>query len=292
MENYIGKICPYCKVALAESDDVVVCSQCEMPHHRDCWIENQGCTTFGCNGSIQGVPRAEFDIASNVATPKFNQASSAGTTSAATYYMQPADSQAADIGLHTLYCNHCGTLVGENTKKCPKCGKTVSRKKGGVAWIIISVILLISGVSLGIYEYNVIDGLNATIAKQSTEIQKLEKTVDDYKEKADDYDEIKRACSSGNIGSGSSSFYVSQGIVVMRKNDSQKAISITAAYSGHTTIYSDTSGTSAYVDFKYSSWSGNTTTLLISPIRKGVTTVTFSNSRSSHEFKLIVVVTD
>ena len=31
------------------------CSACEMPHHKDCWIENQGCTTFGCQGTIRGL---------------------------------------------------------------------------------------------------------------------------------------------------------------------------------------------------------------------------------------------
>lgn len=55
MEEYIGKICPYCKTAFAEGDEIVQCSACEMPHHKDCWIENQGCTTFGCQGTIRGL---------------------------------------------------------------------------------------------------------------------------------------------------------------------------------------------------------------------------------------------
>ena len=55
MQEYIGKICPYCKTAFAEDDEIVQCSACEMPHHKDCWIENQGCTTFGCQGTIRGL---------------------------------------------------------------------------------------------------------------------------------------------------------------------------------------------------------------------------------------------
>lgn len=51
--SYIGKTCPYCKSKITEIDDIVICSSCEMPHHKQCWIENQGCTTFGCNGTIQ-----------------------------------------------------------------------------------------------------------------------------------------------------------------------------------------------------------------------------------------------
>ena len=54
-KEYIGKICPYCKTAFVEGDEIVQCSACEMPHHKDCWIENQGCTTFGCQGTIRGL---------------------------------------------------------------------------------------------------------------------------------------------------------------------------------------------------------------------------------------------
>ena len=55
MNEYVGKICPYCKTELKENDDIVVCSICDMPHHKDCWIENQGCTTFGCLGTIKAA---------------------------------------------------------------------------------------------------------------------------------------------------------------------------------------------------------------------------------------------
>ena len=55
MENYIGKICPYCKTLFTEKDSVVVCSVCELPHHLSCWQENNGCTTFGCTGIISEI---------------------------------------------------------------------------------------------------------------------------------------------------------------------------------------------------------------------------------------------
>ena len=31
------------------------CSVCDMPHHLSCWQDNQGCTTFGCTGSIKEI---------------------------------------------------------------------------------------------------------------------------------------------------------------------------------------------------------------------------------------------
>ncbi len=29
-----------------------------MPHHKECWVENQGCTTFGCSGTIQNASQS------------------------------------------------------------------------------------------------------------------------------------------------------------------------------------------------------------------------------------------
>lgn len=53
--GFVGKVCPYCKCEIKEDDVVVICSDCEMPHHKECWIENKGCTTFGCTGTIMGI---------------------------------------------------------------------------------------------------------------------------------------------------------------------------------------------------------------------------------------------
>lgn len=34
MNDYTGKICPYCKTAFKPDDEIVVCSECDMPHHK------------------------------------------------------------------------------------------------------------------------------------------------------------------------------------------------------------------------------------------------------------------
>lgn len=64
--NFVGKICPYCKGEFKEDDDIIICSVCEMPHHKECWIENQGCTTFGCTGTIM---RADNLFCGNCGSP-------------------------------------------------------------------------------------------------------------------------------------------------------------------------------------------------------------------------------
>jgi len=48
--THIGKTCPYCQFPIKQDSQVVVCAECRIPHHRECWQENGGCTTFGHQG--------------------------------------------------------------------------------------------------------------------------------------------------------------------------------------------------------------------------------------------------
>ena len=93
MNKYVGKICPFCKCEFEENDEIVVCSDCEMPHHKDCWIENQGCTTFGCSGTIQGIDGAEVTM--------------------------PAAENAEE---RTIFCPQCGEPSSSKVLFCSKCG--------------------------------------------------------------------------------------------------------------------------------------------------------------------------
>lgn len=87
MNEYIGKICPYCKTEFREGDDIVICSVCEMPHHKECWVENRECTTFGCTGTIQGVSAKTAGLA---------------------------------------FCPHCGTPHNAGAVFCGTCGNRLS----------------------------------------------------------------------------------------------------------------------------------------------------------------------
>lgn len=42
-------ICPYCLSAIRPGDPTIECSKCGIVHHRDCWFDNGGCTTYGCS---------------------------------------------------------------------------------------------------------------------------------------------------------------------------------------------------------------------------------------------------
>ncbi|NLJ35209.1 MAG: hypothetical protein GX358_03070 [candidate division WS1 bacterium] len=52
--QFVGKTCPYCRFPIKPDDQIVVCPACQVPHHADCWQENQGCTTYGCTSGAPG----------------------------------------------------------------------------------------------------------------------------------------------------------------------------------------------------------------------------------------------
>lgn len=101
-KDFIGKICPYCKGKLTESDDIVVCSECEMPHHKDCWIENQACTTFGCLGTISGLGNNEVTQQNSSEQPLMN--------------------------IDIRYCMKCGKPHKVTDCFCSNCGKNLNNK--------------------------------------------------------------------------------------------------------------------------------------------------------------------
>ena len=59
----VGKTCPFCQSPLKAGAEVVCCTQCSIPHHRECWDTNGGCTTYGC----RGLPR---NSSGGVAAPR------------------------------------------------------------------------------------------------------------------------------------------------------------------------------------------------------------------------------
>ena len=111
MNKYSGKICPYCKTPFTNLDEIVVCSVCDMPHHKDCWVDNQGCTTFGCNGTITspsqepvGTVAEQIDLTGLFATndtPNYNTS-------------------------RPIFCPRCGAENLSSSIYCCRCGAAIS----------------------------------------------------------------------------------------------------------------------------------------------------------------------
>ena len=79
-KRFQGKTCPFCKTPFEEDDVIVVCSVCEMPHHLSCWQENNGCTTFGCTGTIKETIGSVSSNNISSAQPLVTQSKSESTT--------------------------------------------------------------------------------------------------------------------------------------------------------------------------------------------------------------------
>ena len=107
MNKYVGKICPYCKSPFTADDDIVVCSECEMPHHKDCWVDNKGCTTFGCQGTIQGIDITLYT----------------GISSAPKYEVRDAVKEV--VPEQPAFCSRCGSPLTPGNAFCSKCGAQV-----------------------------------------------------------------------------------------------------------------------------------------------------------------------
>lgn len=108
MNDYTGKICPYCKTEFRPGDDIIVCSECDMPHHKDCWVENQGCTTFGCLGTI----KAADNTASSVTATQMN-------------YEDPR-STATPVNSGVVFCTQCGAQNANTSSFCSHCGNRLA----------------------------------------------------------------------------------------------------------------------------------------------------------------------
>ena len=53
-------VCPYCRMAFDEAAPPrIFCTACGMPHHEDCYLENGGCTVFGCKCAPADDPKLQ-----------------------------------------------------------------------------------------------------------------------------------------------------------------------------------------------------------------------------------------
>jgi TM2 domain-containing membrane protein YozV len=53
-------VCPYCRMPFDEaSPPKIFCTACGMPHHEDCYLENGGCTVFGCKRAPADDPKLQ-----------------------------------------------------------------------------------------------------------------------------------------------------------------------------------------------------------------------------------------
>lgn len=117
MEEYVGKICPFCKTEISENDTVKICPSCNIPHHEGCWEENKGCTTFGCAEQCYEEQHTNpTDVCKSCGTPLGD--GQLFCPKCGTKKEEPCEN----------VCDKCGAQLQEGQEFCPKCGQKVGLK--------------------------------------------------------------------------------------------------------------------------------------------------------------------
>lgn len=60
-----GATCPICQTSIGDEEFAVTCPQCSQVHHRECWSEVGGCSTYGCT-QAPAIDKSE----NSAATPR------------------------------------------------------------------------------------------------------------------------------------------------------------------------------------------------------------------------------
>lgn len=217
------------------------------------------------------------------------------STGAATENEELSDSIAPGLEMETPYISHttmteakarhckkCGAIIDRKTKRCTGCGKQYPRAKVVIP-ITIIIVLLIASLALNALLYL---GAVGAIKQLDDEITGLNENIKSLEIKAEYYDAICKELSTGNIGYAADNFCTSEGVIVLSKHETGRSFTLTANWSAGGSVETAYSGNSAKVSFDEDSWY-TSTEMTITPVRNGITTVTFSNSVDSKTFKVL-----
>lgn len=125
-----GKICPYCKTEIGKDDETVICSECGISHHKDCWEQNNGCAIFGCAGHSAENLVAFGAVCTQCGAPIGEENS---------FCPQCGAPKLPSVQNHV--CAKCGAELTDGQEFCPSCGMQVG-------------LTLDSGVSSAIEQFN------------------------------------------------------------------------------------------------------------------------------------------
>ena len=263
--------CPKCKSILP--DDSEFCQFCGTK------IESKSFINVSTRPTVS-LEDKEITKQENVSTPVFIASSKLNQ---ANQTVQKPNQEATK----EQHCKVCGGLIDSKTKKCISCGKQYLKLRPLVLAVILLAVILSVSAALNVYQYY-------DAQQKSSQIFSLKSQVNENKDKAESYDDLISALSTGNLGYAANNFQSSESVIVVSKNQKDRKFTLTAYWPSEgtvTTSYSPSLLSSALVAFDNDEWNSSTT-MTITPSRTGITTVTFSNNIDSKEFKVIIIVTD
>lgn len=127
--------------------------------------------------------------------------------------------------------------------------------------------------------------------EQSQQIKAQEETIAALEKKSDEYNRLCQLLASGNVGYSSDNFRVSEGVIVVRKNEMNRQFVLTAYWDPDRRVVIEGDEDIASLDFEVYSWAKDVT-MTIRPHKEGVAVFTYSNNGDSKTFKQIIIVTE
>lgn len=125
-----------------------------------------------------------------------------------------------------------------------------------------------------------------TIAQQDTTISGLEQEAIKQKKS---YEDITSFLLRSDAGKVDYKFKMDTPIVVMKKGGTKFTATLTTGYNA-SYGYKTADESICYVDFANDSWRGSFVDITFTPKERGVTTVTFANTKIDKTFKVLVIV--
>ena len=193
-----NKTCPYCQSKIKQGSDFTVCSHCGTPHHKECWNENGGCTTYGCiNNPLteKKIGIESYDVG-NETIESIRESMREELPLPQMHNLIDCPNCKSKIEDGSIYCKFCGFNVVENKfdeakqefekeyKKRYKDKISVTRKR--LLITAASFVILIAAVSF--LFYFTVNKLNDFF---SSDEYKIQSTVNNWKDAWEDEDPEK-----------------------------------------------------------------------------------------------------
>lgn len=105
MYFYKGYHCPVCEKPFADGDDVVVCPQCGLPHHRACWSAEGQCHLHHLHGTEEQWDRNKTNTTSTETSGTQSYAREERPTDQICARCHTRNPQYAE------FCQHCGAQL-------------------------------------------------------------------------------------------------------------------------------------------------------------------------------------
>ncbi len=143
--KYTNYICPVCKNAFEEDDDVVVCAECGTPHHRDCYNQNGKCINEDKHGTNEPIEVEFLDVEEEKVSDIFSENESSAnepqknnTQQVVEEIFEEINNKGKDFSLNGKHISFYEAAIGKNQKYYIPRFMLIDKTKKGVSWNIAS----------------------------------------------------------------------------------------------------------------------------------------------------------